>query len=140
MKNINKNRICSYSIIGLPYESKWKISANCTNILFAPPQPLQQLATTQFFCIFAHGASHWSCVGLSSRNIYPPLPHQHMQSWPYWKANMFLQRIWFGYQKPISPINDTINIAFDLCGFPLNTHNRFCPRKFNNPWILKTTI
>ncbi len=43
LRNTNKNYICSYSIIGLPYESKWKMSANCTSSFLIYHNPFSNL-------------------------------------------------------------------------------------------------
>ncbi len=53
------------------------------------------------------------------QEIYIPHYHTNKCNYGFLVANMFPQRIQFGYQNPISPINDLTNLAFDLCDFPL---------------------
>jgi hypothetical protein len=51
--------------------------------------------------------------------------------------NMFPQQIQLRHKEFILPFNDSAHFSFNMCDFPINTHNRPFPRQFCSPWILE---
>jgi hypothetical protein len=41
------------------------------------------------------------------------------------------------HKEFISPFKDNAHFAFNMCDFPIDTHNRLFPRQFCSPWVLE---
>jgi len=81
-RNANKDCICSYLVMGLPWESRWKMNANYSNFSPFHQNPFNNLLPNKILPFFHiqlfinHMLIHFL------KNKFPNCHHMSMQLWP----------------------------------------------------------
>jgi len=123
----NKYNIYSYSVIGLPWECKWKKSTKWRNFFFLLPQFLQLHVTPHNPYPLTHIRYHWKHVDLFLKKVLPIVITLRIVVVTFLWPICFYKEFSFDTKRLLCPLIFLHTLHFTLCTLPLAPTMNFTP-------------